>query len=81
MVNNRVFEVLSCGAVLISDCFPALEELLGEHVLCAKTPDDVTRHLRCGSMMMAFLPSLFNLRVIVYSLCAGGCWLKIPQSL
>lgn len=46
MVNNRVFEVLMCGAVLISDCFPALEEAVKGHVLCVHKPGDITAHLR-----------------------------------
>ena len=46
MVNNRVFEALSCGAVVLSDCFPALEQLLGDAVLCVRQPGDVTRHLQ-----------------------------------
>jgi hypothetical protein len=46
MVNNRVFEALACGAVLVSDCFPALLEAVGGHVLCVSEPGDVTRHLQ-----------------------------------
>jgi hypothetical protein len=46
MINNRVFEALACGAVLISDCFNAIEELLGEHVLCYRKPGDVSRYLQ-----------------------------------
>jgi hypothetical protein len=46
MINNRVFEALSCGAVLITDCFPALKETFGSHVLCAANASDVARHLR-----------------------------------
>ena len=35
MINNRVFEVLACGAPLITDKFPELVQVLGEegHVL------------------------------------------------
>lgn len=46
MVNNRVFEALACGAVLISDHFPALERLFGDAVLYARQPGDVAAHLR-----------------------------------
>ena len=46
MVNNRVFEALSCGAVLLSDCFPALIDAVGDHVLCIQRPGDITRHLQ-----------------------------------
>lgn len=30
MINNRVFEVLGCGALLLSDRVPAIEELFGD---------------------------------------------------
>jgi spore maturation protein CgeB len=30
MVNNRVFEVLACGALLLSDRVPAIEEMFGD---------------------------------------------------
>lgn len=30
MINNRVFEVLACGALLLSDRVPAIEELFGD---------------------------------------------------
>jgi spore maturation protein CgeB len=33
MVNNRVFEALACGALLLSDRVPAIEELFGDVVV------------------------------------------------
>ncbi|KAF0698009.1 Aste57867_11340 [Aphanomyces stellatus] len=45
MINNRVFEVLAAGSILISDHYDALETLLGNRVLYYKQPGDVTRHL------------------------------------
>jgi spore maturation protein CgeB len=32
MVNNRVFEALSCGAAVLTDAFPALETVFGDTV-------------------------------------------------
>ncbi|CAM9671021.1 unnamed protein product [Ectocarpus fasciculatus] len=40
MVNNRVFEALSCGAAVVSDAFPAAEEMFGDHVLFYRQPGD-----------------------------------------
>lgn len=45
MVNNRVFEALSCGALFVSDHFPELERVCGDHVWYAKKEGDVARHL------------------------------------
>lgn len=45
MINNRVFEALSVGAVLITDYFPALEALCGDKVLYVHSPGDVARHI------------------------------------
>lgn len=33
MINNRVFEALACGSVLISEPFPELEELFGDLII------------------------------------------------
>lgn len=45
MINNRVFEAMSVGAPLISEHFPALEDLFGDAVLYVRRPGDVTRHV------------------------------------
>jgi hypothetical protein len=45
MINNRVFEALACGAILISDYFPALEEHFGNKILYAHSASDVSRFL------------------------------------
>lgn len=45
MINNRVFEALSVGAPLISDYFPALEDVFGDSILYVHQPGDVTRHV------------------------------------
>eukprot|EP00903_Cladosiphon_okamuranus_P017925 g16495.t2 len=43
MVNNRVFEALSCGAAVVSDAFPAMEETFGNHVVYYRQPGDAAR--------------------------------------
>ncbi|EQC36775.1 hypothetical protein SDRG_05609 [Saprolegnia diclina VS20] len=45
MINNRVFEALAVGRILISDHSSALEALVGDRVLYYKAPGDMTRHL------------------------------------
>lgn len=46
MVNNRVFEVLACGGVFVSDGFPALDELVGSVVLVHDSAGDALNHAR-----------------------------------
>jgi hypothetical protein len=46
MVNNRVFEALSCGAVFLSEHFPELEALFGDTILYARGPGDVRDQLK-----------------------------------
>ncbi|CAM9486148.1 unnamed protein product [Ectocarpus sp. 13 AM-2016] len=46
MVNNRVFEALSCGAAVVSDAFPAAEEMFGDHVLFYRQPGDAARAVK-----------------------------------
>ena len=46
MINNRIFEALSCGAVVVSDNYTALHELAGHLILMADNEDDVDKHLR-----------------------------------
>ena len=46
MINNRVFEAMSVGAPLISEHFPALEDLFGDALLYVRHPGDVTRHVQ-----------------------------------
>jgi len=45
MINNRVFEALSCGACFVSEYFPALEEAFGDAVLYSRRRGDTSRHL------------------------------------
>lgn len=45
MINNRVFEVMSVGAPLISEYFVALEAVFGDAILYAREPGDVARHI------------------------------------
>ena len=45
MVNNRVFEALACGAVFLSEHFPALEALFGDTMLYVRGPGDVHEQL------------------------------------
>ncbi len=40
MVNNRVFEVLSCGALLLSDRVPTIEDLFGDVAVFTDGGDD-----------------------------------------
>ena len=47
MINNRIFDALSCGATLISDWFPELEEEFGSLVFFDRgAPGDTTRLLK-----------------------------------
>lgn len=46
MINNRVFEALAGGAVLISDHFEALHRLAGANVLYVHAPGDTARLLQ-----------------------------------
>jgi len=39
MVNNRIFDAMSCGAAIVSDFFPALEEVIGSCALLAEGPE------------------------------------------
>ena len=45
MINNRIFEALSCGAVVISDDWPVLRYMFGDLLLFANTADDVRDHI------------------------------------
>ncbi|CAM9590104.1 unnamed protein product, partial [Ectocarpus sp. 12 AP-2014] len=46
MVNNRVFEALSCEAAVVSDAFPAAEEMFGDHALFYRQPGDAARAVK-----------------------------------
>ena len=46
MINNRVFEALACGAIVISDNFTALHSLAGSVLLFASTAGEVERHIK-----------------------------------
>lgn len=41
MINNRIFEALACGSLVVSDWFPALDDLLGHVIYFANSSDDV----------------------------------------
>ncbi len=43
MVNNRVFEVIAAGGFLVTDFFPAIEELFGNAVMYIKKEGDATQ--------------------------------------
>ena len=50
MINNRVFEVLSCETLFISDSFPELKVMASKlgvesQIRFYEKPGDVTRHL------------------------------------
>eukprot|EP01041_Mallomonas_annulata_P002062 gene2062-4029_t len=46
MINNRIFEALACGAVIISDDWPILREEFGDLLLYATHGDDVSVHIQ-----------------------------------
>jgi len=46
MINNRVFEVLSCGACFISEYYPALDEVFGDAILYSRRKGDTSRHIQ-----------------------------------
>eukprot|EP00937_MAST-01D_sp_MAST-1D-sp2_P000919 g919.t1 len=48
MINNRVFEALSCGAVFLSEHFPELEALFGDAMVYVRRRGDVAAALRRG---------------------------------
>ena len=49
MINNRVFEVLASGGVLISDDFPALRRKFGGNIMYHSKPGDTAAHLQALS--------------------------------
>lgn len=46
MINNRVYETLGCGSVLISDSFDMIEQEFGNLVYFDKNPGDTSRIVR-----------------------------------
>jgi spore maturation protein CgeB len=46
MINNRVFEALSCGVFFISEYFPALEHIFGDLILYSHSKGDTTKHIQ-----------------------------------
>jgi len=46
MVNNRIFDSLACGTPIISDYFPALEEIFGDLVTYARKTGDVDTQIQ-----------------------------------
>lgn len=46
MINNRVFEALSCGVCFISEYYPELEATFGDAILYSRAPGDTARHIR-----------------------------------
>jgi hypothetical protein len=46
MINNRIFEAMSCSAIILSDSFPELEALAEGTILFAEKGEDVSRHLQ-----------------------------------
>jgi GT2 family glycosyltransferase/spore maturation protein CgeB len=51
-ISNRVFDALACGAPVISDRVPGMEELFGEHVTAYDTVDDLRQAFEavCGPL-------------------------------
>jgi glycosyltransferase involved in cell wall biosynthesis len=46
MINNRIFEAMSCGALVLSDHFEALDEVAEGSVLFYKSGEDVATQLQ-----------------------------------
>lgn len=46
MINNRVFEALSCGACFVSEYFPELEAVFGDSILYSNNSGDTHQHIR-----------------------------------
>lgn len=46
MINNRIFEALACGSLVISDYFEALNEMFGNLIFFAQTSGEFKSHLR-----------------------------------
>jgi glycosyltransferase involved in cell wall biosynthesis/predicted O-methyltransferase YrrM len=42
-INNRVFEALACGATFISEYFPELESVFGDHIFYSKQKGDTRK--------------------------------------
>ncbi|CAK5061810.1 unnamed protein product [Aphanomyces euteiches] len=62
MINNRVFEVLAAGSILISDHFDALERLFGDRILYYTKPGDIARHM---ATLAAFPHTPHDLRAFI----------------
>jgi len=45
MINNRIFEALSCGACVISEYYPELEECFGDVITCVRQSGDTKNAL------------------------------------
>jgi glycosyltransferase involved in cell wall biosynthesis len=45
MINNRVFEVLSCGACFISEHYPGLEEVFDDTILYSRKKGDTSKYI------------------------------------
>jgi hypothetical protein len=46
MINNRIFEALACGSLVISDYFEALDEMFGDLIFFAQNSDAFKSHLK-----------------------------------
>jgi glycosyltransferase involved in cell wall biosynthesis len=57
MVNNRVFEALACGAILISDFSPALYELVGDLVYYV-SDNDIFRCMSSSSEDIIYITAV-----------------------
>ncbi len=44
-VSNRIFDVLACGAPIVSDHLPEIEDLLGDAVATYTTPAELAEHV------------------------------------
>jgi hypothetical protein len=45
MINNRVFEALSCGACFLSEYYPALEDVFGDTILYSRKNGDTIKYI------------------------------------
>jgi hypothetical protein len=46
MINNRIFEALACGSLVISDRFEALSEMFGDLIIFVNRTDEFQQKLR-----------------------------------
>jgi spore maturation protein CgeB len=62
----RLFEAAACGAAIISDCCPGLEQFLepGKQILLATSGDEVRRYLDCGDEELRAIGEAAQARIL-----------------